>query len=90
MSPSDSEKWAKFSKLGRAGFVWRYGILGWGIPTAILFVLLQGYLDGWDGLLFKLIPALVLFPLGGIVWGRFMWAFLERRHARAAATGAIK
>jgi hypothetical protein len=60
---SDSEKWANSSKLGRSRFVLLYGVLGWGIPTAILFTLLQSYQNGRDGFLFQLIPALVLFPV---------------------------
>jgi len=83
MSRSSAEKWAKLSKLGRRGFILRYGVLGWGVPTAILFSLVQAYSDGWDTFLLRLVPALVLFPLGGILWGAMMWRFLERRNARA-------
>jgi hypothetical protein len=28
----------------------------------------------------KLIIALVLFPLGGILWGRAMWRLLDRKN----------
>jgi hypothetical protein len=87
MSNSDSEKWTRFSKLGRTRYVLRFGVLGWGIPTAILFSLVQGYRFGWDGFLFQLIPALILFPIGGIFFGRFMWRALENKHAKDAATG---
>jgi len=86
MSNSHSEKWAKLSKLGRTQYVLRFGVLGWGIPTAILFSLIQGYRFGWDGFLFQLIPALILFPIGGIFFGRFMWRTLENKHAKDAAT----
>jgi hypothetical protein len=85
MNDKSAEKWAKFSEMGRSRFVWRYGVLGWGLSTAILFSLWNGFSDGWDGFLFKLIPALVLFPLAGIVWGRFMWWFLERTHDRTVS-----
>jgi hypothetical protein len=86
MSNSDSEKWTRFSKLSRTQYVLRFGVLGWGIPTAILFSLVQGYRFGWDGFLFQLIPALILFPIGGIFFGRFMWRALENKHAEDAAT----
>jgi hypothetical protein len=86
----DSEKWVKLSKMGRSRFVLLYGILGWGIPTAILFTLLQSYQNGWDGFLFELIPALVIFPIGGYVWGRVMWKFLERRHGKTSGVAATK
>jgi hypothetical protein len=70
---------------GRRRFVLLYGVLGWGVSTAILFSLWQGYADGWDGFVFKLITALVLFPLGGVLWGRFMWWFMERKHRGAVS-----
>jgi hypothetical protein len=85
MSNSDSEKRAKLSKLGRTQYVLRFGVLGWGVPTAILFSLVQGYRFGWDGFLFQLIPALILFPIGGILFGRLMWRALENKHAKDAA-----
>ena len=38
MNDKSTEKWARFSELGRSQFVWRYGVLGWGLfrVTAIL------------------------------------------------------
>jgi hypothetical protein len=89
MSHSDSEKWAKLSELGRSQYVVRYGVLGWGVPTGILFSLIQGYRFGWDGFLFQLIPALIIFPLGGILFGRIMWRLLEKKNAKAAALGTV-
>jgi hypothetical protein len=87
MFHSDSEKRAKFSKLSRSQYVLRFGVFGWGIPTAILFALIQSYRLGSDGFLFQLIPALIIFPLGGILFGRIMWWMMERM-AKAAETRA--
>lgn len=83
MLTTSTEKSNKILEQGRSKFVWRYGVLGWGVSTAILFSLLMAGAEGWDGFLFKLILALVIFPIGGYVWGRIMWAFLERKHQRA-------
>ena len=87
MSHSESEKWEKFSKLGRTQYVVRYGVLGWGIPTGILFAVFSGFMDGWDQLLPQIIKALVLFPLIGILCGRIWWRQLERKHASTSTTG---
>ena len=87
MLHSDLEKPAKFSNLSRSQYVLRFGVLGWGIPTAILFALIQSYRLGPDGFLFQLIPALIIFPLGGILFGRLMWWLMERL-AKAAETRA--
>ena len=78
MTRSDSKEHAKFSKLSRSQYVLRFGVLGWGIPTAILFALIQSYRLGSDGFLFQLIPALIIFPLSGILFGRLMWWLMER------------
>jgi len=84
MSLSDTEKWARFSQLGRTRYVLRHGVLGWGVPAAILFSLIQAYQFGWDGFLFQLVAALILFAIGGIFYGRCMWEILENKHAKAA------
>ena len=88
MSQSDLEKWNRLQRLGRSQFVFRYGVLGFGLATATLFVLVQGYLHGVTAALFQLVPAFILFPLSGYAWGRFMWWFFEKYHERMRATDA--
>jgi hypothetical protein len=73
-------------KLARTKFVLLCGVLGWGVPTAVLFALIQAYSEGWDGFLPKLAIALVIFPLGGILWGRMMWWMMQRQREKAAAS----
>ncbi len=85
MSHSDTEKWAKLSKLGRSQYVLRVGVLGWGVPTAMLFSLIEGYRLGWDQFVFQLVPALVIFPVAGIFFGRAMWRMLEKKRAKIEA-----
>jgi hypothetical protein len=80
MYNSDSDKWAKYRKLGRTQYVLRYGVLGWGIPTGILIAAIRGFLDGWDRFLPELITCLILFPLIGILCGRIWWRQLEQKH----------
>jgi hypothetical protein len=86
MSRSHEEKWFKLRKLGRRNFVLYYGVLGWGVSSAILFALLQGYFYGFSALLFYLVASLILFPIGGYAWGRFMWWFFEKWHGTPAST----
>ena len=87
MSNSDSERWANFTKLGRTQYVLRYGVLGWGVPTAILFSLIESYRFGWEGFLSQIVPALIIFPIGGIFFGRCMWRFLEHKHGKTTTPG---
>lgn len=72
------------NELTRDQFVLRYGILGWGVTTAILFTIANAIQNGWDDFFFHLIPALILFPLGGILFGRIMWRFRQRQLAKKA------
>jgi hypothetical protein len=88
MLPSDEEKWARARRLGRKRFVWLYGVLGWGVPTAILFSILRAYAEGWEQLPVILAISLAIFPLGGIVFGRVMWRCLERMNARSPAASS--
>jgi hypothetical protein len=87
MSNSDTKKWAKFSRLGRTQYVLRYGVLGWGVPTGILYAVFSGFMDGWDQLLPQLIKALILFPIIGIMCGRIWWRQLERKHSPTPTAG---
>jgi uncharacterized membrane protein len=64
---------------GRRDFVWRFGVLGWGVMTAFLFALWQGVSQGWENFWLYLVLSLVIFPLGGVIWGRVMWRVIERQ-----------
>ena len=78
MSRTNSEKWDRLQQLGRSQFVFRYGVLGFGLATATLFVLVQGYLHGVTAALFQLVPAFILFPLGAdMPGGGLCGGFLE-------------
>jgi hypothetical protein len=90
MSASHAEKWAKISKLGHTRFVLYFGVLGWGLPTAILFTLLQAYEEGWDGFLVRLIVSAILFPIGGIAVCHGLWKWLERKRGKLPPAPATK
>jgi hypothetical protein len=85
MFGDNPEKRSRWLKLGRKQFVLRFGVLGWGVPTAILFSFARAYEEGWDQLPVLLVISLIMFPLAGILWGCGMWRWLERR-ASATAT----
>ena len=79
MSLSDPLDSPRLTKLTRNQYILRVGVLGWGIPVAILCTLIQSWEHGWDGFLVRLLPALVLFPLGGIPFGMIMWRLVQRK-----------
>lgn len=73
-----AERRARMIARGRGSFTLRYGVLGWGVPTAILFALYQGFTIGWGSFPYWLGLSLVIFPIGGWFWGAMMWRFLIR------------
>lgn len=75
-----AQRWERIRAKGPIHFVIVYGVLAWGIGTALLFSLFMSLIAGWD--LTRLLLALLLFPLGGFIWGGVTWVVSERRHNR--------
>ena len=80
------KKWEKTLRMGRGKYSLIYGMLLWGIPTAILWALAMSAVQGWDRLSMLLMLALVAFPIGGIFFGRLMWKIFEARYDAAVQT----
>ena len=80
---NDEKKWEVTREAGRASFVLRYGVLAWGVTTALLFTLVRALEDGADANVpLTLAASMLLFPLGGILWGHTMWWFCEKMRRR--------
>lgn len=79
-SEKEREGWDRMRKKGRTRYIVIYGVLIWGCITAILFScmpLLFGNAFDW----LRTTLSFVLFPIGGVWWGRSMWNFMEQRYA---------
>lgn len=80
--PPDAEARALAQRKRR--FVWRHGVVGWGLSTALLWTaamcLLRALDDGltWRRAFYQLAAALVLFPIGGYFWGLWTWGAVQR------------
>jgi hypothetical protein len=67
------EAWKPTQDMGTGGFVFLYGVLGWGLPAGILAAVVDRVLskgldftaDFWTGLL----PRLGVFLVAGALWG---------------------
>ncbi|GHB60473.1 hypothetical protein GCM10008107_32000 [Psychrosphaera saromensis] len=53
-------------------FILLKGVLGWGIPTAIVFQLIM-HLTGERNFFDGLISSIIIFPITGIFFGYFLW-----------------
>lgn len=78
MTHNTLQGWALTRTMGRAAFVRKYGILLWGIPTAILWAIAMACLSGFDHLAVLLTISLVVSPFSGFCFGHMLWAVNER------------
>lgn len=80
-------RWARIRRKGPLRFILLRGVLGWGLVAALVYSLVMWAVAGAN--LRVLLPlSMVIFPIGGVLWGAAMWWFLERRYQREARPGA--
>ena len=82
------DRWARERAGGRRQFIWRRGVLGWGLPAAFLTVFYkvvqeQGLV--WsprmtESLRTAIVVAVIIFPLCGWLFGRWLWDTGETRY----------
>lgn len=83
-------RWEEQRAHGRTAFIWRNGVLGWGLPAAVLTALYKLIQD--QGLVLSpiltptlrnaLVLIVVVFPVLGWLFGGWLWERGEERHAR--------
>ena len=59
------------------------GMLGWGVTTGVVWTFLSWLSTPNFNLKFTLSLALVLFPIGGLGWGWYVWRASEQEFLRA-------
>jgi hypothetical protein len=82
--------WPKTREMGRGRYTLIYGVLMWGIATGIGWAIVMAAMQGWDRLPFLLVGALILFPIGGIFWGRYMWRMMEARYQKELEARSLR
>ena len=75
-------KWEKIREKGKNQFIIKFGVIGWGIPTAILWGITMFFVTSGPKTFLKFViwvgVALIVFPIGGYFWGLWMWWWSER------------
>ena len=90
--------WAQRRAGGRASFIWRYGVLGWGLPAALITVAYavikeHGFVVSGPfstKLRIGIALAVIVFPTLGHLFGRRMWETGEERYERFTKGGGTK
>lgn len=78
MDNQNLSKWEKTRKLGKFKYILIYGVILWGIPTAVFWSFLMQYINPMDSIYYWLIPAIFTFPIGGVFYGDFTWNRFEK------------
>lgn len=78
------DKWVATRDKGPVRFILIYGVLGWGLTTALLFSVISSFI-GPRTFSEILGLAMIIFPLGGVAWGWMMWWLSERNWRRYQA-----
>ncbi len=88
--PDALTRWERERAMGRSLFIWRRGVFGWGIPIALVTIAYQVVQE--QGFVWRLVMtqhlktgigvAMLVFPLCGYLFGRWLWTTSEENYAR--------
>jgi hypothetical protein len=90
--PEAMARWERNRAMGRSTFIWRRGVFGWGIPVALITIAYQVVQE--QGFVWRLVMtqhlktgigvAMLVFPLCGYLFGRYLWTTGEENYERMA------
>ena len=72
------DRWEKTRSRGKWNYIFKYGVLFWGLGTAVLFSLIFSMMLKMASFLKVLPIALVVFPICGIGCGAATWYWNEK------------
>src|SRR6476660_579890 len=88
--PEAVARWERNRAMGRSTFIWRRGVFGWGIPVALVTIAYQVVQE--QGFVWRLVMtqhlktgigvAMLVFPLCGYLFGRYLWTTGEENYER--------
>lgn len=93
--PAAVAAWERNRAMGRSTFIWRRGVFGWGIPVALVTIAYQVVQE--QGFVWRLVMtqhlktgigvAMLVFPLCGYLFGRYLWTTGEENYERMVGRG---
>ncbi len=82
MSKINLERLERQISKGKFHFVLLWGVIGWGIPVALVMKLIQ-YFFGNRSFFDGLISWLVVFSIAGIFYGIWLWSYQNKKYEKA-------
>lgn len=67
------QRWEETRKMGLVPFVLVYGVLAWGLSTGVIWAVVMSVMSGWEKFFMRLLVACIFFPIGGVLFGFFVW-----------------
>ncbi|MBA3031354.1 MAG: hypothetical protein FP816_21420 [Desulfobacteraceae bacterium] len=86
MKEKHFRKWEKIRSDGRSSFIWRKGVLQWGITISIFWSILMQIIQPQKPIWIRPLVAIILFPIGGYIWGLFVWKSTEKKYQQHIET----
>ena len=84
---NNNDQAAKATRMSRNRFILYFGVLGWGLFTALVFTAWNLQTKPRMSTTEMIIP-FVTFPLAGMLWGAAMWSFTKKQRERPIAGDA--
>ncbi len=82
MNKNSLDKWNKIINNGKKKFILKYGVLGWGFTTGIVYTIINYFTEQpiiIKEFIFISSITLIIFPLLGILWGSFMFNYMRKK-----------
>jgi len=77
---NERERLARLIAKGKLHYIWVHGVLGWGLASATLVAAWELISKG--RITKEVIMPFIILPLSGILWGDWMWRFIQRRYEK--------
>ena len=83
MSKKEISRWEKVREKGRKNYIWRVGVIGWGLSTGVIWATAMPLINRGSAFLAYFIPGMIIFPICGYGWGYFMWKYMDKKYQQA-------
>lgn len=82
MTTEQAEKWSKTRELGRSKYIWKYGVIRWGVVVGIVWSMAMAGFHDWKRFLFLLTLAIPGFGFAGYMLGSWTWQMREQEYKK--------